>query len=294
MEKIEKFSGVSDKQYKFSIIIPTWNNLEYIKLCVRSIQKNSHFKHQIIIHINEGNDGTLEWVKQQNFDYTYSANNIGICMPLNYGRTLMQTDYFVYMNDDMYACPNWDFELWKEIEKADSNMFFYSATMIEPVKTHNSCVIAPVSYGRNIDTFNEEKLINEYKNFDKEHWSGATWPPNIIHKDIWDLVGGYSIEFSPGMNSDPDFSKKLWQVGVRDFKGIGASRVYHFMSKSTGRIVKNNGRKQFLLKWGLTSATFTNLVLCRGQKSVGLLQEPKSTEYKLQLLKSKIKRVFTF
>ena len=31
---------------------------------------------------------------------------------------------------------------------------------------------------------------------------GATIPPNIVHRDIWDLVGGYSIEYSPGMYSD--------------------------------------------------------------------------------------------
>ena len=43
----------------FSIIIPTFNNLEYLKLCLKSIQKNSKFDHEIIVHINEGNDGTL-------------------------------------------------------------------------------------------------------------------------------------------------------------------------------------------------------------------------------------------
>ena len=42
----------------FSIIIPTFNNLEYLKLCLSSIKKNSSFSHEIIIHINEGTDGT--------------------------------------------------------------------------------------------------------------------------------------------------------------------------------------------------------------------------------------------
>ena len=41
----------------FSIIIPTFNNLEYLKLCLKSILKNSKFDHEIIVHINEGNDG---------------------------------------------------------------------------------------------------------------------------------------------------------------------------------------------------------------------------------------------
>ena len=32
----------------FSILIPTFNNLDYLKLCIDSIKKNSKFEHQII------------------------------------------------------------------------------------------------------------------------------------------------------------------------------------------------------------------------------------------------------
>ena len=40
---------------KFSIIIPTFNNFKYLELCINSIEENSKYKHQIIIHLN-GND----------------------------------------------------------------------------------------------------------------------------------------------------------------------------------------------------------------------------------------------
>ena len=62
----------------FSILIPTYNNLSYLKLCLESLEKNSSFKHQIIIHINEGTDGTLDFVKKNNYNYTFSDNNIGM------------------------------------------------------------------------------------------------------------------------------------------------------------------------------------------------------------------------
>ena len=54
----------------FSILIPTWNNLPFLKICVDSIRKNSTYRHQIIVHVNDGSDGTLEWVRQQGLDYT--------------------------------------------------------------------------------------------------------------------------------------------------------------------------------------------------------------------------------
>lgn len=66
-------------QKLFSILIPSWNNLAFLKLCVESIRKNSTYQHEILIHINEGTDGTLDWVKQQGLNYTHSEKNIGVC-----------------------------------------------------------------------------------------------------------------------------------------------------------------------------------------------------------------------
>ena len=48
----------------FSIIIPTFNNLEYLKLCLKSLYKNSKFNNEIIVHVNEGTDGSLNYVKE--------------------------------------------------------------------------------------------------------------------------------------------------------------------------------------------------------------------------------------
>ena len=54
----------------FSIIIPTFNNLPYLKFCISSIKKNSHFKHEIIPHINECNDETEKYLISENIKYT--------------------------------------------------------------------------------------------------------------------------------------------------------------------------------------------------------------------------------
>ncbi|MCK5774632.1 MAG: glycosyltransferase family 2 protein, partial [Bacteroidales bacterium] len=120
-------------------------------------------------------------------------------------------------------------------------------------------------YGDSIETFKEEKLLKEFASFTKKDWNGSTWPPNVMHRDLWDLVGGMSVEFHPGMYSDPDLSKKLWDVGVRYYKGVGKSRVYHFGSKSTKRIKRNIGSKTFLSKWGMSSRNFTQEYLERGR-----------------------------
>jgi len=272
--EIKKVKRTQDPDAKFSILIPTWNNLEYLKLCIDSIRKNSTYKHQIILHLNEASDGTLAWVEQQpDIDYTYSKQNIGVCYALNICRPLMSTDYLLYMNDDMYVCPGWDAELLREIQNIGHNNFFISATCIEP-KAQSTCMIEK-NYGTDIKTFDEQKLLTEFASLKKADWQGSTWPPNIVHKDVWDLVGGYSVEFSPGMYSDPDFSMKLWNIGIRYFKGVSKSRAYHFGSKSVKRIVKNPGYYKFISKWGITTSTLSKYYLRRGEDFYGPLKEPE-------------------
>ena len=277
MTDIEYNSYSGSAEAKFSILIPTWNNLGYVRLCVDSLRKNSKFPHQIILHINDGRDGTREWAVAEKLDHTRSADNIGICYAVNAAAQLAKTDYIVYMNDDMYACPHWDKHLFNEINALDHNRFFFSSTMIEPGESGNACVISCADFGDSLETFHEQRLLERFAAFEKADWQGATWPPNIVHRDIWKLVGGYSVEFSPGMYSDPDFSRKLWQAGVRLFKGVSQSRVFHFQCKTTGKVKKNDGRKQFREKWQLTSSKFMKYYLKSGQKFKGPIDEPEET-----------------
>ena len=275
----------------FSILIPTWNNLAFLKICVDSIRKNSKYSHEILIHVNDGSDGTLEWVKAEGLKYTHSAENIGVCFALNGLRPLATTDYILFMNDDMYVLPDWDANLYEEIERIGHKMFFLSSTLIQPRPFFCKSVIAPADYGQTVETFDEQRLLKEYQGLEHYDWKGSTWPPNVVHKDIWDLVGGYSIEYSPGMYSDPDFSAKLWKAGVRIFKGVDKSRVYHFEARSTHRIVKNDGSTQFLRKWGITSASFMRDVLQRGESWDS--KQDTSAALKKDLTRSKFKKALT-
>lgn len=283
---------LANEDYLFSIVIPSWNNLDFLKTCVDSLRKNSRFRHQIIIHINEGNDGSREWIDQNNLDYSYSETNIGICYAMNIARTLATTNYLVYFNDDMYACPDWDYWLHEEIKKQNSMFFFLSSTMIEPQATGNECVIAPFDFGSDPSNFDEKSLLESFEKLEKTDWQGSTWPPCVIPILLWDMVGGYSTEFSPGMYSDPDFAMKLWQAGVRNFKGVAKSRVYHFMSKSTGKLTfKVNGSRMFLNKWNMSTKVFTRYFLQRGSLWTGELSMPIQTiSLRFQLLLNNIKR----
>ena len=279
----------------FSIIIPTWNNLAHLQLCVESLRRHSTYEHQLLIHVNDGADGTLEWVKLQGLEYTASPTNIGICHAVNWVGARAVRDYVVYMNDDMYCCPGWDEALARRIPKIPTDLFMLSGTMIEPVDSGNPCV-AVRNFGRDVATFDAAALVDAAPSLVRPDWLGATWPPTLVHRDWWERLGGYSSELSPGMSSDNDFSMKMWDAGCRTFIGVGDSLVYHFQQKSTGKVVKNDGRRQFLHKWGITQATFDRYYLRRGKPAGDTLAVPEpeqNSRFRRAMLKCRIKRAFS-
>ena len=290
--RIEFYKEELNYEPVFSIIIPTWNNLKYIKKCVESIRRHSHFKNEIILHINEGRDGTLEWVKENKISYSHSKHNAGVCYGFNAPSVLASSDLLILMDDDMYVTPDWDLHLKNEVDKVGHNYFTISGTMIEHTQSPNKCVIYK-DYGKDVDSFREEEFLADYNNLKFKDWTGGNWYPLVIHKQIWTLIGGLSIEFSPGMYSDPDFMKKLWHVGVRYLKGTEKCKVYHFTSKSTGRIKKNNGRKQFALKWNVNNSTFNKFYLRMGEEFTGETKDPElNFKLKKRLFIDKIKQFF--
>ena len=208
----------------FSIIIPSLNNIVYLKFAINSINKNSKFNnHEIIVHVNVGNDGTLDFLKKNNIKYTFTNYNAGITKGVNLAVSKATKKYIVYAHDDFYFCPNWDYYLFNEVNKMKNDMFYLSGTMINNGQIKFDC-------GNTISDFDETKLLSNINSLKTFNFQGSTWAPTLVSKSLWDQVGGFSEEYFAGSGSDPDFNMKLWKFGVRIFKGVGKARVYHFGS----------------------------------------------------------------
>ena len=271
----------------FSILIPSLNNLDYLKLCIKSIKKNSSLKHEIIVHVNKGEDGTIEYLKNENIKFSFTKYNAGICEGVNLAAKLTTTNYFLYAHDDFYFCPDWDIVLLNELKNINNNLFYLSGTMVQNGQVKLNC-------GDSFSNFNENKLLDEYKNIKFYDFQGSTWAPHLIHKELWNKVGGFSEEFFPGTGSDPDLNMKLWNEGVRIFKGLQHFKVYHFGSIVTRQKEKkfntitesgSKGSKLFLLKWGFSIKFFKKHFLKSDTKYTGPLGEPfRNFSFYLELL----------
>ena len=260
---------------KLSIIIPTFNNFHYLKFFLRSLKINSEFDHEIILHINDGSDGTLKYALENNIKHTHSKSNIGLCSSMNKAYSLTTTDHILYAHDDMYFCKNWDIFLINEINKQNNNQYYLSGTN---VSTRHGLI--NFDCGSTYLDFDEKKFHNFCLQDETPDLQSSHWAPHLIHKELWDKIGGFSEEFNPGDGSDPDFCMKLWKQNVRIFKGVSKFKVYHFNSLTTrnDKIVLNNGTRTFLSKYGFNPKFFRKYYL-RGNNSVipfkGRLNNPK-------------------
>ena len=145
-----------------SIIIPSYNNLLYLKMCIESINKNSFYKNEILVHINQGNDGTIEYIKNSNIKFTHSSTNIGLCLACNEISKKSKFDLILYSHDDMYFLPDWDKILIEKVKELKTKNFYLSSIMIngDPLlKGHLN-----LDAGDTIDNFNEKYLLENYKN----------------------------------------------------------------------------------------------------------------------------------
>ena len=283
----------------FSIVIPTFNNFNYLKLSIDSIRKNSFFKNQIIVHINGNDIKTENYLNELEIEYTKSDINIGLCSGVNMASKKCSNNYFVYSHDDMYFLPKWDFFLYEEIKRFNTELFYLSSTQISHIPDTGGHEIPNHIYfdaGDNIDNFDEKKLLDNYEKLKFYDLQGSHWAPHVIHRDIWNRIGGFSEEFNPGFGSDPDLNMKLWKIGVRIFKGVNQSRIYHFGSLTTRKnnsVKQNNSRLTFLLKWKITMDFFIKFYLKRGRIFNGPLSEPSfSLSYLSNYLFSKLKYYF--
>ncbi len=264
---------------KSSIIIPTVNNCNYLKLCIKSINQNSFYKHEIIVHINGVDLATENYLIDKKIKYTNTEFNIGLCSGVNLAAQKSTTNYIIYSHDDMYYLPNWDYYLFNEVEKISHLNFYLSSTNISHYPK-NKDIINHIHFdaGSKLENFKENLLLSNFNKLDFYDMQGSHWAPHIIHKKIWDKIGGFSEEFNPGFGSDPDLNMKLWKQGVRIFKAVNKSRVYHFGSLTTRKnkeIKKNDGKKTFLLKWKISMDYFVKYYLKRGEKFISPLEEHK-------------------
>lgn len=92
-----------------SIIIPTYNQRDYVLQCVSSIEKHTPAPYEIIVVDNASQDGTAEALLRQGGMVRVAAldKNRGFAGGVNHGLMMAKGRHIVVLNNDTLVTPGW-------------------------------------------------------------------------------------------------------------------------------------------------------------------------------------------
>jgi len=261
---------------KITNCLSTHNNLNYLKLAVKSVRENEYFKDsKLLIHAENCVDGTNDWLNESSskyrFEYIIEQNEIpkGIGGGMNVCAANVTTELINFLHSDFYVSKNWDLELYKHFENGEKKRWVFSQR-IQPNIFHEQSrpgtIIVPTDmFGEYHHNFNEKYFLEwceEFKKLNDFTIRLGEGVSGMIRKDDWDYIGGNDPLFSPASWEDKDIFLRM-QLEKYDFILTSKSVIYHFgargshfptddLMQSSERQKQselNNGRKWFK-KWG--------------------------------------------
>lgn len=95
-----------------SIIILTWNQLQFTQACLESINRNTSEPYQLIMVDNSSTDGTVQWLRDQaqadsRITVIENAENLGFAAGCNQGIREAQGEFILLLNNDTVVTPGW-------------------------------------------------------------------------------------------------------------------------------------------------------------------------------------------
>jgi hypothetical protein len=235
-----------------SFCIPTARNeLEYIKLLLKSIEDNLKYKnHEIIVFVDSDNQGTFEWLKTQKnrFQNLRIFNNdlgypVGYQFNCNYMVGQATNDVVCLLQSDMVIGKDFDVHVSKNID----DRYFYSAIRIEPsIQPEDPNNKYTMDFGLTPDEFDFDSFNNfcDKKGIDKV--TDLMSMPFLFYKKLWKELGGFDTTYR-WAKEDWDLRKRIETKGM-SFKSIWSCLVYHFSAVSSKGTDWFNGDKDGAIK----------------------------------------------
>lgn len=261
-----------------SFCISTYNNLEYLKIAVDSVRRNSYYKDApFLIHAENCTDGTDEWLDENadKYDLTYFIDKNdspkGIGGGMNYCADRVETEYIMFLHSDFYVAPDWDKSLMELFDKYSNDRLWVNSWRIEPQMFPNSTttpgniVVPKETFGAYHNDFNGELFDNFALDFvanNNHEIPRGLGVSALIRKTDWDYIGGNDPQFAPTSWDDHDLFLRMHNEGFK-FITTTKSLIYHFGARGSHALEKNNNQSsqrqieaehrnviKFINKWG--------------------------------------------
>ena len=256
-ESLVAWAELNFTEPKISVIVVTYNNLNYTVDCLASVVANSQYNAmEIIVVDNASVDGTNEYLqnwasKALNRSVIFNSKNVGFAAANNQGLAIAKGEFFVLLNNDTFVTPGWVRTLHNHL-KRDSTIG----------------LIGPVT--NNIG--NEAKIALNYKDMKQMVVSAKKYTSSHINKisditttaffcvmlsrDLYNQIGRLDESYGLGFFEDDDYCRRVERAGSR-IVCVDDVFIHHQLSASFLKLPSETRRSLFLKnkliyesKWG--------------------------------------------
>ena len=233
---------------KITTTISTNNNLEYLKLAVKSVRQNCYYKDMpLIVHAENCDDGTDEWLNDNtdkySIEYYIDHNNHpkGIGGGMNFCVDKVKTEFVNIIHSDMWCAPNQDSELLKLYDDTDKRLIA-SAFRIQPRIFPNDPDYRPGTVFHPIEEFGAFCYEFDPDYFDR--WATEFSKENDVtvrkaggagffcRVEDYKWIGGNDPLFAPASWEDKDLFVRMQLEGF-EFLMTTKSILWHFSARGS-------------------------------------------------------------
>ena len=251
---------------KISFIVPSYNNLRYLKNAYHSIRTWESEEHEIVILDDASVDGTAEWLDSLNDPNLIIWKNetgkrMGHTITYDIGVNLSTNDIFGIFHADMFLGENYVKNIVKHLERGK----VVTATRVEPPLHPSGREKITRDFGVWPEDFREDdfiKFVREEQERSKDQITKGIFAPWYMYKEDYLKIGGHDHLFAPFPYEDSDIFQRFLLAGYEVLQSRDAL-VYHLTCRGhkwtdddiIGKVdddfeeLEVNARKNFIRKW---------------------------------------------
>jgi GT2 family glycosyltransferase len=217
-----------------SVVVLTWNALDYTRKCVASLLKHTHRRHELILVDNGSDQDTLDYLtkleaEQPGVKVIFNGKNLGFAAGNNVGIAAAQGDYVCLLNSDTVVTAGWLEALLSPAEKSAR------VGLVGPVTNRISGAQQLASVGYDEDTL---EGLDDFAAGRSAAEAGKSQGALMIvgfcllmKKRLIERIGGLDEGFGQGNYEDNDYCLRAMLAGFNSVVAFD-SFVHHFGSRS--------------------------------------------------------------
>jgi GT2 family glycosyltransferase len=245
-----------------SIVIVTYNNLVYTRLCLESILKNTDYiNYEVIIVDNNSTDGTCDYLglmtdRFPNLHVIFNESNHGFARANNQGLAQASGEYFILLNNDTIVPSGW-------LSRLLRHLLDLQVGLVGPVTnfvTNEARVEISYQTWREMEAFAENHV-----------WSNENIAADIhmlamycvaFRREVYQDVGPLDEQFGLGMFEDDDYAMRMREKGYRVLCAVDVF-IHHFGQASFKKLIQDGSydslfeenQKRYEKKWAVSWQT---------------------------------------